>query len=276
MFRVCLIAANSAARFPHKRGDVPLDDILSKTASGFSPQAWGCSEGGRVAMRIWPVFPTSVGMFRTRPASRTPCRGFPHKRGDVPAALDAGERVYEFSPQAWGCSGGEHDTRGPEPVFPTSVGMFLRAGQDDVDVVRFPHKRGDVPLSRPVGCPLAPFSPQAWGCSVAGGWSSSPPMVFPTSVGMFRWSQQHSRRRECFPHKRGDVPFPRLDRDCGGAFSPQAWGCSGRGRGARQAPHVFPTSVGMFLVKSVKIRYARGFPHKRGDVPNIRYYLITI
>ena len=50
-------------------------------------------------------------------------------------------------------------------------------------------------------------------------------------------------------------------------FSPHAWGCSGRGRGAQGRGGVFPTRVGMFRAMSLLCRVEACFPHTRGDVP---------
>ena len=61
------------------------------------------------------------------------------------------------------------------------------------------------------------------------------------------------------------------------AFSPQAWGCSAETDALIASATVFPTSVGMFRLKSWKTEKKGSFPHKRGDVPAVdAYYSIVV
>ena len=55
------------ASFPHMRGDVPSLRMSIAHRFPFSPHAWGCTEVLLVRDRILAVFPTCVGMYRTRP-----------------------------------------------------------------------------------------------------------------------------------------------------------------------------------------------------------------
>jgi len=133
----------------------------------FSPHAWGCTEGAAGEARPDTVFPTRVGMYRTR----NDCAGFrhrfPHTRGDVP------------SPGAWRAI--------PYVIFPTRVGMY-RPRRDWASWWRAfsPHAWGctDVPpYFLPEGIT---FSPHAWGCTGEGALRYTYTAVFPTRVGMYR------------------------------------------------------------------------------------------
>ena len=112
--------------------------------------------------------------------------GFPHRRGDVPTSNKHDGMLVKFSPQAWGCTEGRGgNVRGRE-VFPTGVGMYRHADVLDGGGHRFPHRRGDVPVSD--GCTncYAEFSPQAWGCTESFSATERYERVFPTGVGMYR------------------------------------------------------------------------------------------
>ena len=50
--------------------------------------------------------------------------GFPHMRGDVPAAVSASSFNPGFSPHAWGCTVGNRSLADAKVVFPTCVGMY--------------------------------------------------------------------------------------------------------------------------------------------------------
>ena len=152
------------------------------------------------------VFPTHVGMFRSRSSITTPWPSFPHSRGDVPTVLFADVIRRMFSPLTWGCSDYCAQSVAQYRVFPTHVGMFLLGGLIPLICACFPHSRGDVPASADVRNPWAKFSPLTWGCSEISDLVEEMIVVFPTHVGMFRIHGGTRRRRGCFPHSRGDVP----------------------------------------------------------------------
>ena len=89
------------------------------------------------------VFPTPVGMNRTRASTKSHTNSVPHTRGDEPRLL------LIFSSLFW--------------VFPTPVGMnrvFALINSLDVSV---PHTRGDEPDASPSYTDLAGCSPHPWG-----------------------------------------------------------------------------------------------------------------
>ncbi len=111
-------------------------------------------------------------------------------------------------------------------VFPTCVGVFLYPGCN-------------------------------WGV-VAG--------VFPTCVGVFRTLRKRAEGVMRLPHVRGGVSSPYRRKRGGRGSSPRAWGCFlDKQRGRAQAL-VFPTCVGVFLVKVRPDCSGPCLPHVRGGV----------
>ena len=86
MVRVIEDSRIRAHCFPHTRGDGPPRPCPWCHCCWFSPHAWGWSEFRRRQRREIPVFPTRVGMVRTRTARQPWRRSFPHTRGDGPAS----------------------------------------------------------------------------------------------------------------------------------------------------------------------------------------------
>src|SRR5208282_985407 len=151
---------------------------------------------------------------------------FPHTRGDGPNLPPLQHAAEEFSPHAWGWSGTGHHATATGPVFPTRVGMVRVVSPMASVWMSFPHTRGDGPRNLADGFRMDEFSPHAWGWSGSGGFRPGGSVVFPTRVGMVRIQQSPLRRRERFPHTRGDGP---LSYACPGntrRFSPHAWGWS--------------------------------------------------
>ena len=137
-------------------------------AAMFSPRPWGCSV---LAVHLGDetlVFPTPVGMFRTRSKNAPKPPSFPHARGDVPVLPICRGMVRKFSPRPWGCSvradlDGVHHV-----VFPTPVGMFRVRNLPEKGACSFPHARGDVPTVCAIAGGQSGFSPRPWGCSDRG------------------------------------------------------------------------------------------------------------
>src|SRR5260221_549852 len=91
--------------------------------------------------------------------------GFPHPRGDGPPDAARGGDIRQFSPPAWGWSGGCGGDGARILVFPTRVGMVRGWDWGGSVARRFPHPRGDgtgTVLRRGFG---SAFSPPAWGWS---------------------------------------------------------------------------------------------------------------
>ena len=77
------------------------------------------------------------------------------------------------------------------------------------------------------------------------------------------------QREKRFPHTRGDGPWAEVQTKLNDEFSPHAWGWT-VGRGPDQVERrVFPTRVGMDRIAGGSLRWEPGFPHTRGDGPQV-------
>ena len=86
-----------------------------------------------------------------------------------------------------------------------SVGVF--AGTRKVNLLSFPHARGDGPVRSFYIDSLRRFSPRPWGWSATRAVSRDLARVFPTPVGMVRHRTDRLAQRHRFPHARGDGPI---------------------------------------------------------------------
>ena len=147
------------------RGDGPLPEVFIRLADVFSPHAWGWSELFDVYDNGNQVFPTCVGMVRTKNRDSILNCCFPHMRGDGPLKNSKMGFRTEFSPHAWGWSGTAEITPPFGVVFPTCVGMVrIRYGRTR-HYYSFPHMRGDGPRLYHIAGINTTFSPHAWGWS---------------------------------------------------------------------------------------------------------------
>ena len=267
MFRFQGLPCCDSTSFPHARGDVPGKLETPPGTREFSPRPWGCSEIPAPFARQAAVFPTPVGMFRSRSPMPPPKNSFPHARGDVPVELVVLHFAQWFSPRPWGCSGVPNFRLMVSYVFPTPVGMFRQGSFFGAEGFRFPHARGDVPRNMYYASDDFEFSPRPWGCSAFSPTTTNFTLVFPTPVGMFQPPRPHRLLLPRFPHARGDVPVDTLEAEELTAFSPRPWGCSAAQPDAARPAGVFPTPVGMFRRHGVVLGFAVRFPHARGDVP---------
>ena len=109
-------------------------------------------------------------------------------------------------------------------VFPTHVGMDRYERARVIHRERFPHPRGDGPLT----CGDPPielrFSPPTWGWTDAKRIRVLECNVFPTHVGMDHGLSRLRSGRRCFPHPRGDGPSLIGEVTESLAFSPPTWG----------------------------------------------------
>ena len=145
LYRVDRSARGIKRRFPHRRGGVRNPATNKKSPQAFSPQAWGCTRGHLIHVRVSSVFPTGVGVYLPRLTLEGYQARFPHRRGGVPPVLAGVRLVAEFSPQAWGCTAAHSRAKGGLPVFPTGVGVYRDGVRSHVEEASFPHRRGGVP-----------------------------------------------------------------------------------------------------------------------------------
>ena len=171
--------------------------------------------------------------------------GSPHVRGDGPRFLESDQRLFQFSPRAWGWSGGPRSTGEGIVVLPTCVGMVRCPLRTRRRYVGSPHVRGDGPPGERCDCPENGFSPRAWGWSALHELHESERGVLPTCVGMVLNDKQKQALRESSPHVRGDGPAGTFGTPNAFRFSPRAWGWSGLSGEEPHQDDVLPTCVGM-------------------------------
>ncbi len=132
-----------------------------------------------------------------------------------------------------------------------------------------PHGRGGVSLFTRRIDEKTQSSPRAWGCFYRLLGIKKPSTVFPTGVGVFLHSLHLESIQARLPHGRGGVstlPAFRVDT---GPSSPRAWGCFSPTPSLRRMRRVFPTGVGVFLVRCKWCRSCFCLPHGRGGVSTL-------
>ena len=85
-------------------------------------------------------------------------------------------------------------------------------------------------------------------------------------MGVFPSAGRYSRERHCLPHARGGVSRSGHWLALWARSSPRPWGCFRRWRDWRGSNRVFPTPVGVFLLRFVVFPLAKRLPHARGGV----------
>ena len=116
-----------APRLPHARGGVSKRALLDALKSGSSPRPWGCFFLTSVCIFSRSVFPTPVGVFLRRDWLLDSEFGLPHARGGVSAGGPRSGQQISSSPRPWGCFFSGSKSRSSSAVFPTPVGVFLKA-----------------------------------------------------------------------------------------------------------------------------------------------------
>ena len=145
--------------------------------------------------------------------------------------------------------------------------MFRRFKGLTLSPKRFPRIRGDVPQAKAAELLKLSFSPHTRGCSEHLRDARADALVFPAYAGMFRFPRCRCFRLWGFPRIRGDVPASFSAFVLSTTFSPHTRGCSSEGMNCRGARIVFPAYAGMFRISAPSIRFDKGFPRIRGDVP---------
>ena len=153
-------------------------------------------------------------------------------------------------------------------VFPTPVGVFLRAQGSSLGGYRLPHARGGVSKGEQALDALRESSPRPWGCFKSAPMMDSQKSVFPTPVGVFPCAPLSYVLYPRLPHARGGVSMFRHFFIFGNASSPRPWGCFSRRHEGRASRHVFPTPVGVFLPEHIRFFLRGCLPHARGGVSN--------
>ena len=145
MFRSAPGVSHFVGTIPHTRGDVPSHTPIAFVAAAYSPHPWGCSETTIRLAADLDLFPTPVGMFRSRWFLLYLMVPIPHTRGDVPVYLVKTKIDLGYSPHPRGCSPDSLSLGHNLYLFPTPVGMFRNQNTARNAKQPIPHTRGDVP-----------------------------------------------------------------------------------------------------------------------------------
>ena len=156
------------------------------------------------------------------------------------------------------------------------MGVFPFLPQLDFALQRLPHARGGVSGGKFAKKRTVASSPRSWGCFCAGLIKATRPDVFPTLVGVFLAISRRAKRLLGLPHARGGVSDCYCDCYQCSESSPRSWGCFRKVLGEMQTIFVFPTLVGVFLLRSTLLGGLFGLPHARGGVSNDSEALVTL
>nr|DAV39691.1 MAG TPA: hypothetical protein [Caudoviricetes sp.] len=105
-----------------------------------------------------------------------------------------------------------------------------------------------------------------WGCFHIFIMKSAAGIVFPTHVGVFLFSSCSDARSVCLPHACGGVSENALDHRTHAESSPRMWGCFWADYAKKDDSEVFPTHVGVFLMKTLPRLQSSSLPHACGGV----------
>ncbi len=155
--------------------------------------------------------------------------------------------MKQYSPHAWGWTSCNRRKNRARCVFPTRVGMDHNLHKSGAHYLSIPHTRGDGPSSYEARGSLCPYSPHAWGWTVA------------------LWHAACINSR--IPHTRGDGPICRKKPCQEEQYFPHAWGWTVHPARILPIGRVFPTRVGMDQQLIIFPVLLNRIPHTRGDGP---------
>ena len=190
---------------PHARGGVSPQRFPPPWFASSSPRPWGCFFFDTAGRWRCSVFPTPVGVFLNLHCPTDHFHCLPHARGGVSWFIRSSHFRRKSSPRPWGCFCLLLSLRARLYVFPTPVGVFLRAENARYNTASLPHARGGVSTPKLIASLSKTSSPRPWGCFFSGGHSQHGWHVFPTPVGVFPCHTQSRRSIHCLPHARGGV-----------------------------------------------------------------------
>ena len=170
------------------------------------------------------------------------------------------------SPRSWGCFCLHAVFDLVEGVFPTLVGVFPTHFLPGACSTGLPHARGGVSTWRDADRLQVWSSPRSWGCFLRRAKKVLESCVFPTLVGVFLFRKVRKKELTGLPHARGGVSQTLQVVLEGQKSSPRSWGCFYVSSTDITLTPVFPTLVGVFLVKAVSPSQILGLPHARGGV----------
>ena len=212
------------------------------------------------------VFPTHVGVFLPEEDPVEDGDRLPHARGGVSIEKVEGGSGESSSPRTWGCFCSVRHASMDDTVFPTHVGVFLVGRALSELGIRLPHARGGVSQYRHTLTPEMLSSPRTWGCFSMRKAGRRSALVFPTHVGVFPACWWWKPDSTSLPHARGGVSFAKYIALGEKASSPRTWGCFFLDVFRLFVFAVFPTHVGVFLIRASLLLHGARLPHARGGV----------
>ena len=190
----------------------------------------------------------------------------PHARGGVSLSRTVLIHYGWSSPRTWGCFRTGLPPCTSKTVFPTHVGVFLAINRGRKVCQCLPHARGGVSRLLLFQRRHGWSSPRTWGCFHARRQHASAFFVFPTHVGVFLDERPYLELIDGLPHARGGVSWGGLQAGRVISSSPRTWGCFPCILPFPALYGVFPTHVGVFLVRKSTDRPDVSLPHARGGV----------
>jgi len=136
-----------------------------------------------------------------------------------------------------------------------------------VTLFTLPHTRGGVPVHACGDKGNRRSSPHTWGCPYLDKRDAWRTKLFPTHVGVSPHTAGVLPFWDALPHTRGGVPFSHSVGVNVLYSSPHTWGCPYIVSHIREANNLFPTHVGVSLIKIDGAVTPITLPHTRGGVP---------
>ena len=170
------------------------------------------------------------------------------------------------SPRPWGCFRIITSPFCRDRLFPTPGGVFPFAAKAGSVAIALPHARGGVSKEMLASFGLDASSPRPWGCFPHTSRGCDDRLLFPTPVGVFLACSGNCSACPSLPHARGGVSDLYSHDVSAAQSSPRPWGCFRVYWGVRLFGGVFPTPVGVFLVRNEHDLRISSLPHARGGV----------
>ena len=210
-----------------------------------------------------------MGVFLCRSLRTGTRKSLPHARGGVSRRFFPPRLCDRSSPRTWGCFLTAPNPARAVTVFPTHVGVFPTSASMTLRNSSLPHARGGVSALEDELGRGKRSSPRTWGCFHSIYKLVKAVKVFPTHVGVFHNGITFTRASQGLTHARGGVSMVFDSSDRIDLSSPRTWGCFYSLDDTGGASPVFPTHVGVFLIKVSVFGKRTSLPHARGGVSAI-------
>ena len=175
----------------------------------------------------------------------------------------------KYSLRMWGWTLNIHLLGLQHLVFPTHVGMNQRHIHRNKRRGSIPYACGDEPYTAVSSSIQSMYSLRMWGWTSILNCVFCPFTVFPTHVGMNPYFSLLSVRNPRIPYACGDEPTKELTENWLSKYSLRMWGWTSNIPPITAIIIVFPTHVGMNLLRIMQCKQLTGIPYACGDEPII-------